>query len=373
MQGCRVAASERAGGQYNDSGGRLGPPRRQSSLAEGRLCVSRSVETKSPFRHLADNRTIAPMARKVIIDCDPGIDDAIALTMALFDPRLEVLAVTATAGTVDADQATTNVQGLIQQLDPPKYPRIGVASPCEGAAVINDIVLHGSDGLAGCNYEPSDRQHRHLSEKIISELLRQHPNQVSLICLGPLTNVARAFQREPGLESLVDRLVVSGGAVACPGNISPVAEMNMYFDPTAARSVIESATTKSLVPLDVTDQVEFSIELIENLPSKQTRAGQLLHKLLLFAFRSYVQNLGRETISLYDPVALLGFLEPELFTWEDMAIDIETRGELTRGQTVCDARRHREWSLNAEVARSIDTTAAVNQIVRGLRFAGQCT
>lgn len=313
------------------------------------------------------------MARKVIIDCDPGIDDAIALTMALFDPRLEVLAVTATAGTIDADQATTNVQAIIQQLDPPKYPRIGIASPCDGAPVVTDIELHGPDGLAGCHFEPSGRQNRHPSEKILSELLRQYPNQISLICLGPLTNIARAFQREPGLESLVDRLVISGGAVSFPGNVTPVAETNFYFDPLAARSVIHSATTKSLVPLDATEMVAFGIDLIEQLPPKHSRAGGLLHRLLPFAFRSYIQLLGRETIPLYDPVALMAFLEPELFQWEDMAVDVETHGELTRGQSVCDMRQHRQWSFNAEVARSVDTTAIANQVVRGIRFAGQCS
>ena len=314
------------------------------------------------------------MARKVIIDCDPGIDDAVALAMALFDPRLEVLAVTATAGTIDAGPATANVEAIIEQLDPPKYPRIGVASPCPVApVVVDDAELHGRDGLAGCNFEPSGRQNRHSSEKIISEVLRQYPNEVSLICLGPLTNIARAFQREPGLESLVDRVVISGGAISHPGNVTPVAESNVYYDPNSARSVISSATTKSLVPLDVTEAVSFSLELIEQLPANYTRAGQFLHKILPFAFRAYHQRMGRETIPLYDPVALLAVLEPDIFRWEDMAIDVETRGELTRGETVCDQRQHRQRTFNAEVARSIDEDEAIDQIVRGIRYAGQCT
>ena len=119
--------------------------------------------------------------------------------------------------------------------------------------------------------------------------------------------------------------------------------------------------------------VAFGIDLIEQLPPKHSRAGGLLHRLLPFAFRSYIQLLGRETIPLYDPVALMAFLEPELFQWEDMAVDVETHGELTRGQSVCDRRQHRQWSFNAEVARSVDTTAIANQVVRGIRFAGQCS
>lgn len=313
------------------------------------------------------------MARKVIIDCDPGIDDAIALAMALFDPRLEVLAITSTAGSVDAVQATTNVQAIVQELDPPKYPRIGAAMPCEGASVQTDLALHGPDGLGGCDFQSDGRQNRHPSEKIISELLRKYPNEVTLLCLGPLTNIARAFQREPGLESLVDRIVISGGAVTSAGNITPASEFNVFFNPEAARLVIDSATTKSMLPLDVTESVNFSIELIEQLPSRFTRAGKLFHRIVPFAFRAYHQTLGRETIPLYDPVALLGLLEPNLFQWKDMALGVETSGELTRGATIADLRCHREWSFNVEVACQVDTATAVEYVVRGIRYAGQCT
>src|SRR5690606_34472063 len=117
---------------------------------------------------------IAIMTRKVIIDCDPGIDDAVALCLALFDPRLDVLAITAAAGVVEADQATTNVRAIVGSLDPPRYPRFGAASPCENAPVADDNELHGPDGLANCNFVVTDRQHQHASEKVIAELLRLH-------------------------------------------------------------------------------------------------------------------------------------------------------------------------------------------------------
>lgn len=313
------------------------------------------------------------MARKVIIDCDPGIDDAVALTMALFDPRIEVLAITATAGTVDAEQSTSNVHSIIQQLDPPKHPRIGSASPCEGAPVVDDAVLHGRGGLGECKFDTSAHHNRHSSEKIISELLRQHPGEITLVCLGPLSNVARVFRREPGVEQMVDRLVISGGAFAHGGNVTPTAEQNIYYDPASARSAINSATTKSLVPLDVTEHVNFSVELLDQLPARYTRAGQFLQNILPFVFRTYHQRLGRETIPLYDPVALMAVLEPDLFNWVDMAIDVETRGELTRGQTVCDRRSQQQWTCNAEVASRVDEAAVIEQIVRGIRYAGQCT
>ncbi len=313
------------------------------------------------------------MARKIIIDCDPGIDDAVAICMALFDPRLEVLAITATAGTIPSDQATANVRGIVNLLDPPRYPRIGAASTCDHAPVSDYNLLHGPDGLAGCQFADTDRQQRHPSEKVIGELLRLHPGQVTLICCGPLTNIARAFSRDPALMEMVDKVIISGGTYVQPGNITPAAEANMYFDPQSAREIFASATTKSLVPLDVTEKVTFGVDLLESIPKKFTRAGDLLHRLLPYAFRAAHERLGRESITLNDPTALLAVLEPDLFKWREMAGDVEVQGELTRGATIFDRRMRQHWQFNMEVAIDVDAEEAVERIVRGLRFAGQQT
>lgn len=311
------------------------------------------------------------MTRKIIIDCDPGIDDAVAVCIALFDPRLDVLAITPTAGTIDANQATHNVTAIVNHLDPSRYPRIGAATPTPNAPVIDDRDLHGSDGLGECRFEASDRQHQTPSEKVISELVHQYPNEVTLVCLGPLTNLARLNRRDPTAIPLINNVIISGGSVHHPGNASPIAERNMFFDPVSAAEVFASATTKSLVPLDVTEAVRFGVELLEKLPAKRTRTGELLHKLLQFAFRSAHEKLGRELIPLYDPTALLAMLEPELFNWENMAGDVETKGDLTRGTTVFDRRLRPEWPINMEVAVGVDVREAKAAIVRSLRYSGQ--
>ncbi len=311
------------------------------------------------------------MTRKIIIDCDPGIDDAVAICIALFDPRLEVLAITATAGTVEASRATENATSIVGQLDPPRYPRIGKASPPENAPVLDDSHLYGRDGLGDCHFEPADRQHQPPSEKVIAELVNQNPNEVTLVCLGPVTNLARLCRRDPAAVGLINKVILSGGSVFHPGNATTTAEQNMHFDAESASEVFASATTKTLVPLDVTEQVRFGIELLDQLPAKTTRAGAMLHKMLLFAFRSAHQNLGTETIPLYDATTVLAAVEPDLFEWENMAGRVETRGELTRGMTVFDRRLHRQWNLNMEVAKSVDHSEARAAIVRGLRYAGQ--
>lgn len=313
------------------------------------------------------------MTRKIIIDCDPGIDDAVALCLALFDPRLEVLAITATAGTIDAEQSTTNATAIVQKLDPPRYPRIGMATVPTGASVVDDQHLHGPDGLGGCFFECSIRQHQHPSDKVISELLRRYPGEITIVCLGPLTNIAKVCQRDPAAMELLDQLVISGGAVTHAGNVTAAAEFNMHFDADAAREVFRSATTKRLVPLDVTESLNFSVELLEQIPPPDTRAGGLLHRILPYAFRAAHQKLGRELIPLYDPTTLLAVLDPELFRWEGMAGDVETRGELTRGMTVFDRRLRPEWHENMEVALEINVDDALDTIIRGLRYAGQQT
>ncbi|TWU36185.1 nucleoside hydrolase [Novipirellula artificiosorum] len=313
------------------------------------------------------------MTRKIIIDCDPGIDDAAALCIALFDPRVEVLAITATAGTVDSDQATCNVTSILQHLDPSRYPRIGKASVPDDAAVIDDRHLNGPDGLGGCHFQDSARQHLLPSGKVIAELLRQHPGQVTIVCLGPLTNLSKLFQRDPGVVPLIDKIVISGGSVSHPGNVTAAAEFNMYFDALASRDVLASATTKSMVPLDVTDALRFGVDLLERLPSKNTRAGDLLHRIFSYAFRAAHQQLGRELIPLRDAATLMAVIEPDLFTWRNMAGRVETKGELTRGVTVFDQRMRREWPLNMEVAVGVDEEAVKEMVLRGLKYAGQET
>jgi len=311
------------------------------------------------------------MANKVIIDCDPGIDDAVALAMALFDPRLEVLAVTATAGSVDADQSTSNVQTILTQLDPPRLPRLGRATPSSNAPVLDDGYLHGPNGLGDFPVTSSERQHTPPSEKVIGELLRLYPDEITLICLGPLTNIARVFQRDATLANMVGKLVISGGAVQCNGNVTAAAELNMFFDPPAARSVFHSLTTKSLVPLDVTNTVTFGVDLLEKLPSRNGKVGSMLHKMLQHAFRVSHQKLGREVIPLQDPVALVAALEPSLFEWKEIPGDVETSGEITRGMTIFDRRYGADDRSNMEVALGVDKHEVRNQVVRGLLYAGQ--
>ncbi len=227
------------------------------------------------------------MARKVILDVDPGFDDAMALCMALFDPRLDVVAVTAVGGNCSPAHATRNVQAIVEQLDPPRWPRLGAASPPDNGLPVDGRHLCGVDGLGGAQFEVAELHHMHPSEKVICDLIRSLPEaSVTLVALGPLTNVARAFVLDPELASLVGQVVMMGGAVAGPGNITPAAEFNIYCDPRSAQAVFRSHSTKTLIPLDVTNRVVLSYDLFNQLPDESTGVGRFLREILPPAFRS---------------------------------------------------------------------------------------
>ncbi len=310
------------------------------------------------------------MTRKIIIDCDPGIDDAVALALALFDPRLDVVAITACAGTTDAEQATQNVRTLVERLDPPRIPRIGAAlDPELGAAVSNGTLLHGEDGLGNSDWTPVSRQHSMPSDKLIADRLRAAPGEVTIVCTGPLSGFAKALTRDPALVPMIDRVVIAGGTVSGIGNVTPAAEFNMHFDPVSARAVFHSATTKSLIPLEISNQLSFGWELVERLPPRYTRVGAVLQDIVPHYCRSTRQQLGRETISLQAVLPILMLVEPMLFTWEEMAGDVEVAGELTRGATVFDKRIPKQWRSNMEVAVSIDVEAAMDAFYNCLKFA----
>lgn len=312
------------------------------------------------------------MARKVILDCDPGIDDAMALCMAMFDPRLDVVAVTAVGGNCSPVQATRNVQAIIEQLDPPRWPRLGAASMPDDGLPVDGRHLHGVDGLGGAHFDVAELHHLHPSEKVICDQVRDNPEgAVTIVALGPLSNIARAFQRDPELPSLVGQIVMMGGAVAGPGNITPAAEFNVYCDPRSARAVFRSRSTKTLIPLDVTNQVVLSYDVFNQLPDDTTKVGRFLRLILPPAFRGYRRQFGLEGIHVHDTVALTAAIRPELFSTEEMAGDVETGGELTTGMTVFDRRRVPAWRHNMDVALDMQTEAVTESIVRGLLDAAR--
>src|SRR5215475_3450263 len=308
------------------------------------------------------------MARKIILDIDPGIDDAVALCMALSDPSLDVVAVTATGGTVSPEQSTSNVQAIVEQLDPARWPRLGTAA--------NDQMLRadarhlfGANGLCGAHFAVAKRHHQHSSVKVICDEVRSSPGDVTIVATGPLTNIAAALQQQPDLAHMIRHLIMIGGTLGGPGNVTAAAEFDIYCDAEAARSVFHSAVTKTLIPIDVSSRVVLSFDLLEKIPNGDSRTGELLRRILPGAFRVHRQHLGVEGIHLHDSVALIAALEPDLFTTERMYGDVETDGTLTYGATVFDRRRNPDSRPNMDVAVDMNTDAVMDHILRRLTRA----
>ena len=306
------------------------------------------------------------MVRRIILDVDPGIDDAVAICWALLNPELEVVAVTACAGNCAAAQATRNVQAIIEAIDPPRWPRSGAAADPDAGLPTQGRGLYGPDGMGGVTLPLAERQHILPSDKVICDHVRAAPDAITIVCLGPLTNLARAFQRDPELPSLVGRVVMMGGTVSGPGNITPAAEFNIYCDPASAQAVFRSPSTKTLVPLDVTNRIVLSFDLYHQLPDESTHAGRFLRLVLPPAFRAYRQQFGLEGIHVHDTIALMAVAYPELFTTQEMAGDVETMGELTAGMTVFDRRRLPSWRKNMEVVVDMEKDKVIEKLIHGL-------
>lgn len=310
--------------------------------------------------------------RKVIIDCDPGIDDAAALTLALFDPRLEVVAVTAVGGSVGPELATANLQSVVAFLDPPRLPRLGVASADVGPAD-SPYGLQGSDGLGNAELPRVQLHGGHQAEKVIWEAIKAHPREITILTLGPLTNVARVFSRDPSIAELVAGLVISGGTAHAAGNASAVADFNFFADPPAARQVLREPLAKTLVPLETTSQVLLGFEFLDQLPREFSRAGRLLRRMLPHAFRAHRQILGSEGVWLHDVVSLVALTNPELFERTAVVADVETGGELTAGMLVVDRRQTRASRPNCDLLSGCDVPAVVDCMLRGFAAAADAT
>jgi len=306
------------------------------------------------------------MAQKVVIICDPGIDGAFAVALALFDPRVEVLGLAATAGNVSAEQATKNIHILIEQLDPPRWPRLGEAPAVEYEQ--DGTTLHGPTGLGNTSFPVSTLHNLLSSEKLICDLIKQHPREVTVVCMGPLTALARAFEVHSDLPALVKQIVVLGGTLHEPGNAGPVSEFHFFCDPRAARDVLQCRAPITLLPLDVMRQVLFSPRDLLGLPSDGSRPCAFLRQIVPFGIAATSNLYGIEGFHLKDVLGTVAVAVPEAITTKPMIVDVETRGELTRGMSVFDRRHWLRAPSNVDVAVDVDSQAVREYIVRILKL-----
>jgi inosine-uridine nucleoside N-ribohydrolase len=301
------------------------------------------------------------MPQKVIFISDPGIDGAFALALALHDPELEVLGVAATAGNVSADQATQNVHTIVEQIDPPRWPRIGASLPVEYE--VNGTNLHGPGGLGGVNLPCATLHHPHPSDKLIIDLVRLHPNEINIVVMGPCTILARAMDRDPEVATLVRNIIILGGSWREPGNVSAVAEFHFFCDALAARQVLHCGAPMTLIPLDVMRKVVFSPTDLLNLPAPESRTSKFLSQIAPHAIRATASLYGIEGFHLKDVLGVVALSQPALLTSKPAVVDVETRGELTRGMSVFDMRWGSTARPNVDMTQAVDV-AGVRQYIQ---------
>jgi inosine-uridine nucleoside N-ribohydrolase len=295
------------------------------------------------------------MAQRVVIIADPGIDTAFAVALAVTDPSLEVLGLLATPGNVPAEQATQNVHTLIELLDPPRWPRLGAAPPVNYG--MDALEFHGPGGLGGVSF-PGVKKHTAVaSDKQLVELLREFPRSVTVLNLGPMTVLGQALDRDPELAGLVERIVAVGGAWHEPGNASAVAEYHLACDPVAARRVLRCGAPLTLIPLDVTRKVVFSPSDLLELPNAESRTCRFLRQIVPYGIRATANRYGIEGFHLKDVLGVFALTRPSSLTTRQMVVDVETRGEITRGMMVVDARPNASEKPNVHLGVGVDASA----------------
>ncbi|MGG7517337.1 nucleoside hydrolase [Allorhizobium undicola] len=295
--------------------------------------------------------------RKIIIDTDPGQDDAAAIMLALASPQeLEVLGLTVVAGNVPLSMTSRNARIVCELAGRPDLPVYeGALKPLERPQVTAEHV-HGKTGLDGAVVdEPvmtvSDQ---HAVDFIIDTVRREEPGTVTLCTLGPQTNIALALQKAPDIAPRLREIVMMGGGFFEGGNITPAAEFNVYVDPQATKIVFASGVPIVMMPLDVTHQLLTTRDRVARIAAIGTRPAQVMVEWLQFFERFDIEKYGSDGGPLHDPTVIAYLLQPALFSGRHCNVEIETVSDLTVGMTVVDWWKVTGRAPNAMVMRNVD-------------------
>ncbi|MGL5552677.1 MAG: pyrimidine-specific ribonucleoside hydrolase RihA, partial [Plesiomonas shigelloides] len=304
----------------------------------------------------------------IIIDCDPGHDDAIALILALASPKLNVLAVTTSAGNQTPDKTLRNALRILTLLGRHDIPVAGGApKPLLRELIIADNV-HGESGLDGPALpEPGFAPQALTAVELMAKTLRASTEPITLVPTGPLTNIALLLSAHPELKAKIARIVLMGGS-AGPGNWTPAAEFNIYVDPEAAEMVFSAGVPITMCGLDVTHAAQVMDEDIERIRAITNPIARTVAELLDF-FMIYHRDpkWGFVGAPLHDPCTIAWLLRPELFTGIECHVSVETQGQYTVGMTVVDRYRLSPHEPNATVLLGVERQGFIDLLVEQLQ------
>lgn len=295
------------------------------------------------------------MPRTIILDCDPGHDDAIAILLAHGNPEIELAAITTVAGNQTLPKVTANALRMCTVAGITDVP---VAAGCAGPLVRDQITapqIHGESGLDGPDFPPTtvELDPRHAVDLIIEIVMAAEPGEITLVPVGPLTNIAMAMRREPAIVERVREVSLMGGAYT-RGNTTPAAEFNILADPEAAAAVFAAPWPVTMVGLDLTHQATAEPAVLERITAIGTPLAALVVELLTFFADSYREAEGMDAPPVHDPCAVARVIDPAVLTTRDAYVAVELKGALTYGATVTDFRDAYGQPHNTQVATVLD-------------------
>jgi inosine-uridine nucleoside N-ribohydrolase len=279
--------------------------------------------------------SLAQSPRRVIIDTDPGVDDAMAIMLALNSPELKVEALTVVPGNVEAKQGLENALKLVSLANRCDVIVAGGAQHPLNQKLITAQFWHGPNGLAGVELPaPKCKADPRFGPDLIIEMVHKYPHELTLIPVGPLTNIALAVSKDPSIASLVKDIVIMGGSIS-GGNVDGAAEANIYNDPEAAQIVFNAGWMVTMIGSDVGERTLMTRKYLNELQASHGPESDFIAKLADF-YVTRSEKSGYPGAAMYDPLAVGTVIDPTLVTLKDMHVDVETKGEFTRGETVAN-------------------------------------
>src|SRR5437870_7746209 len=302
-----------------------------AALAAGSF-VSQAFAASSPVA--GQNQIAGRGPFRVVIDTDPGVDDALALLLAMRSPELKIEAITPVAGNVPLELSLPNALRMVEIAGRTDIPvAVGASAPLL-RRLVTAAYAHGENGLGGAVFpEPKIKPVAEPAAVFIRQIVRNYPGEVTLIPVGPLTNIATALTADPELARMVRGIVMMGGSLS-GGNITPAAEFNVYVDPEAARIDFQSGIPIKMVGLDVTRKTSLTEDHLRTLEAGQNPVSQAAAKIARNAINHNREQGFLVGPNMHDSLAVAGFLDPSLLKFQDYYVDVETTGELTAGETL---------------------------------------
>jgi inosine-uridine nucleoside N-ribohydrolase len=296
--------------------------------------ISRPPQNLASAADASPQKSSASKPLRIIIDTDPGVDDAVGILLALRSPELQVEAITAVAGNVPLELTLPNALRLVEIAGRTNIPVAGGASHPLTRRLVTARYAHGNNGLAGVDFPaPTVKPSRESANETLRRIIRANPGEITIAAIGPLTNIAILLRSDPEIAPLIRGIAIMGGSLS-GGNITPSAEFNFYADPEAARVVFDANLPLTMVGLDVTRKVLLTEDHVKLLEASRDAVGQAAGKIMRATIERVRKGSGSPTVAMHDPLTIAWLIDPGILTLRDYYVEIEITGEWTAGESV---------------------------------------